>query len=328
MLELSSVISKWASDLSIKANSNASSSPDSSQCVDIRTFGSFRLGVYFPESDIDALCIGSKFLGRMDFFSSLYELFLTIPGVSNLQKIEDAYVPVVKFLLHGVQIDLLFARLNIDSIPKDINLLDDSHLQLLDEKSILSLNGVRVTELLFTLVPNVDTFKDTLRCIKLWAKSRGIYSNILGFLGGVSWAILVARVCQCYPNGCVSTLVQRFFNFYNVWKWPNAIYLCPSKEGNPSNVNPVFKVWNPRRYPADSRHLMPIITPAFPSMNSSFNVTESTLSIMKEEFSRGVNLSVNENWGALFSKSAFFTKYKVYLQLRVFTETVEEHRIW
>ena len=138
--------------------------------------------------------IGPRFIGRMDFFSSLFDLFSTIPDITNLHKIEDAYVPVVKFTFHTVQIDLLFARLNFDFIPRDLNLLDDSHLAYLDEKSVLSLNGVRVTELLFELVPNVDSFRETLRCIKLWAKVRGIYSNILGFLGGVSWAILVARV--------------------------------------------------------------------------------------------------------------------------------------
>jgi poly(A) polymerase Pap1 len=46
---------------------------------------------------------------------------------------------------------------------------------------------------------------------------KGIYSNALGFLGGVSWAMLVARVCQLYPNAASSTLVHKFFLVLSQW---------------------------------------------------------------------------------------------------------------
>lgn len=86
------------------------------------------------------------------------------------------------------------------------------------------------------LVPNVSVFRDALRCIKLWAHrmfwhvrsfiqycidarhtGRAIYSNVNGFLGGVAWAMLVARICQLYPNAIAGAIVSRFFIIMYQW---------------------------------------------------------------------------------------------------------------
>lgn len=48
---------------------------------------------------------------------------------------------------------------------------------------------------------------------------------MLGFLGGVNWAILVARICQLYPNSLPATLLLKFFRVYHLWAWPNPILL-------------------------------------------------------------------------------------------------------
>ena len=69
----------------------------------------------------------------------------------------------------------------------------------------------------------------------------GIYSNVLGYLGGVSWAMLVARTCQLYPNAAAATLVQKFFLVFSKWDWPQPVLLKP-----PDNVNLNYTVWDPR----------------------------------------------------------------------------------
>jgi len=90
-------------------------------------------------------------------------------------------------------------------------------------------------------------------------------------------------------------LVSRFFRVYTQWRWPNPVMLCAIEEGSLG-----LSVWDPRRNPKDRYHLMPIITPAYPSMNSSYNVSSSTLRIMTEEFQRG-----NEICEVLFYVSCY-----------------------
>lgn len=46
---------------------------------------------------------------------------------------------------------------------------------------------------------------------------RAIYSNVNGFLGGVAWAMLVARICQLYPNAVAGAIVSRFFVIMYQW---------------------------------------------------------------------------------------------------------------
>lgn len=52
-------------------------------------------------------------------------------------------------------------------------------------------------------------------------------------------------------------------------------------------------------YPADRSHRMPIITPAYPSMCATHNVTESTQMIMTEEFKKGELFATLSHLGQL-----------------------------
>ncbi len=108
-------------------------------------------------------------------------------------------------------------------------------------------------------MPSKESFQLTLRAIKLWAKRHGILSNVLGYLGGVSWAILVARVCQLYPNAAPSTLVHKFFLTYLNWKWPQPVIIK-----KPEQRALGFEVWDQRQNMKVYFHYMPIITPAYP----------------------------------------------------------------
>ncbi|KAL5530370.1 PAP1 [Sanghuangporus sanghuang] len=281
----------------------------------IFTFGSYRLGVHGPGSDIDTLCVVPKHVSREDFFEIFEPMLREFEGVTEVSGVPEAYVPIIKLKIEGIPIDFLMARLALSSIPDDLSLRDDNLLKNLDDRCIRSLNGSRVTDEILRLVPNVSVFRDALRCIKLWAQRRAIYSNVSGFLGGVAWAMLVARICQLYPNAVAGAIVSRFFIIMYQWSWPQPVLLKQIEEG-PLQV----RVWNPRLYPGDRSHRMPIITPAYPAMCATHNVTESTQMIMTEEFKRGADivdkiLFGSLQWSALFEKHDFFHKYRYYLQI-------------
>ncbi|KAK7282954.1 hypothetical protein RIF29_12100 [Crotalaria pallida] len=296
----------------------------------IFTFGSYRLGVHGPGADIDTLCVGPSYVNREeDFFIILHNMLAEMEEVTELQPVPDAHVPVMKFKFQGISIDLLYASVSLLVVPEDLDISNGSVLHDVDEPTVRSLNGCRVADQILKLVPNVEHFRTTLRCLKFWAKRRGVYSNVTGFLGGVNWALLVARVCQFYPNAIPSMLVSRFFRVYTQWRWPNPVMLCSIEENDELG----FPIWDPRRNPRDRFHIMPIITPAYPCMNSSYNVSASTLRVMMEQLNYGNRIcdeiELNKaRWSALFQPYLFFEAYKNYLQVDIIAVDADDLLAW
>lgn len=213
----------------------------------IFTYGSYRLGVYGPGSDIDTLVVAPKYVTRSDYFElfpGLLEEMAPAGAITDLAVVSDAFVPIIKFEFLGISIDLIFSRIaSLKQLPKDKdwNLKDSNILRGLDEAELRSLNGTRVTDEIISLVPEPSTFRLALRAIKLWAQRRAIYANIMGFPGGVAWAMLVARVCQLYPKATSSVVVNKFFHIMRRWPWPQPV-LLKAVESGPLQV----RVWNPR----------------------------------------------------------------------------------
>ncbi|KAI1772502.1 Poly(A) polymerase [Hypoxylon cercidicola] len=302
---------------------------------EVFTYGSYCLGVYGPGSDIDTLVTAPRYVTRDDYFKyfpSLLEEMAPQGAITDLTAVEDAFVPIIKFEYWGISIDLIFSRIaTLKQFPPQgqLNLTNNEYLRGLDDRELRSLNGTRVTKEILNLVPEQSTFRLALRAIKLWAQRRAIYANIIGFPGGVVWAMMVARVCQLYPKAASATIVSKFFQIMKVWQWPVPVQLKHMDDG-PLNV----RVWNPKIYKSDSYHLMPVITPAYPQMCATFNITHSTMAIIQRELERGAELtdkikSGKLAWKDLFVKHTFFTSdHKYYLAVIATSTTKEAHKIW
>ncbi|KAI1082189.1 Poly(A) polymerase central domain-containing protein [Whalleya microplaca] len=302
---------------------------------EIFTYGSYCLGVFGPGSDIDTLVTAPRYVTRADYFKyfpGLLQEMAPKGAVTGLTAVEDAFVPIIKFEYWGISIDLIFSRIaTLTQFPPhgQLKLTNNEYLRGLDEFELRSLNGTRVTNEILNLVPEQSTFRLALRAIKLWAQRRAIYANIIGFPGGVVWAMMVARVCQLYPKATSATIVSKFFQIMKNWPWPQPVQLKHPDEG-PLHV----RVWNPKVYKSDSYHLMPVITPAYPQMCATYNITRSTKSIIQRELERGANITDKIRasklaWKDLFVKHTFFTTdHKYYLAVIATSLTKDAHKIW
>ncbi|GKT36440.1 hypothetical protein ADUPG1_009408, partial [Aduncisulcus paluster] len=182
----------------------------------LEPFGSFRLGVQSPNSDIDTLCVLPCFVDRDDIFdetTGLVPILRSHSKVVDFKSVPGAYVPIIKMIFDSVDIDLIFAIIRNDRIDDSYNLGSNEILRDIDEKSIRALNGPRVSDKILSVLPNKTVFKMVLRAVRLWAKKRGIYGNVLGYFGGVNWAIVVANVCKEKPKAVGIVVLKEFFKY-------------------------------------------------------------------------------------------------------------------
>lgn len=225
--------------------------------------------------------------------------------------------------------------------------LDDTDLQDLDEAGVRSLNGARVSQMILEYVPDKAKFQTILRAVKHWAVVQGIYSNVLGFLGGVNFAIMTAYVCKQFPDMDAASTLRVFFRTFASWQWNRPVMLFPTVADVPPITNvskqtrAVFlPAWNPQTNPRDGLHIMPIITPAYPSMNSSYNVDMPQLRRIKEEMIRASNMlqqrhqrrprknGNNNIYRELFSPSDFFGRHRHFLRVDVTAASEQDFVEW
>lgn len=367
-MKMGNLCREWVKSVAIKRGLSADAV--ASAGGELFTSGSYRLGVHEPGADIDTIVVVPSICTKEDFFGSGYvppentvqdddgddnepirdpdslaERIRRHRDVTNFIPVEGAAVPILTFDWEGINIDLLFARLNAPSVPSNFDIDNDMVLSGVDSATEKSLNGPRVTNLIAALVGGTEeryqTFLTVVRLVRKWAKARGLYSNKLGYWGGVNINIAVALVLQLYPNACPASLLRKFFLVFKSWRWPNPVMLT-----KPHDAELGLPVWNAFQA-ATMRQVAPMITPAYPAMNSTLSVSRQTLQILHEEFARGHNVvdrlykdwqkgnvldkdkvKSGDIWKELFEPSDFFISYPHYLSMCIVGPTQSDAQAW
>ncbi|EGR30046.1 poly polymerase, putative [Ichthyophthirius multifiliis] len=232
-------------------------------------FGSFLLGVSFKEGDIDMVCASPQFIKReTHFHEDLYKIFKANKNIKELKNIIEANIPIISFIYNDQDIDISFAQFKLNILPENIEgEIPEELLEDMTEKDVDSLNGRRCNQSIINSVKDQEKFKNTLKFIKLWAKSKGVYNNMLGFLGGISWAILVAKICQMFPNYEVNQLINEFFYYYTHWDFSQI----------PIKIKEYYENTKHKHYNIKKRKesiFMNVMTSCFPEYNSTAHLSE------------------------------------------------------
>jgi len=80
-------------------------------------------------------------------------------------------------------------------------------------------------------------------------------------------------------------------------------------------------VWKPNK-----RDRMPVITPAYPAINSMHNANSATMRMMKDAFKYGTDCG--DNYDLLFQPTELFLQHKRYLQVQVWSASSRDQHKW
>jgi poly(A) polymerase Pap1 len=257
--------------------------PNRSATLALHVFGSFALGVCSEGTDIDAICLAPGFLSRETFYREFAALLTESGRVEHLDVILGARVPIVRFRFDGIDFDISFTSLRLQTIPPDFEVREDSirsQMAGFSEADVASLVSLRTTVYLKEIMQSfASTFPTLLRFIRLWAKSRLIYNHMFGFLAGIECELLSAFIVQKYPNEPAETLISRFFEFCEGFNWRGRSLALNSP------------------YSGLGSSAMTIMTPLEPSHNAMQLATPETVAVIEREFAiASRNCRENRPW--------------------------------
>lgn len=302
------------------------------ECI-LSPFGSYGLGGYIRNADIDLVLLCPWIVRRQDFYSFFPELLKQHPTVRDVEVIRQTAVPIIKCTIDSISIDISFVRLRMNKLPPDLDLLDDNLLSAIDDHCRASMDGPRVNRFILNHIKSehLPVFRISLQCVKHWATQRDIYSKPCGYLNGSTWTFLLFKTYLVESSASnsmsVTSLLYSFFDTWANWPWQTPVLFTnniPGKNGEPLAYADLTEF---------DDAVMPIVSPCYPVSGSAPFVTRSTLKVMTREFHRAqIILSTPTNSQAIFHKlfnqTNYFKKFNDFICITTTSLTAGSHDIW
>ncbi|KAL7318494.1 hypothetical protein PS15m_001732 [Mucor circinelloides] len=296
-------------------------------------FGSYGLGGYIRNADIDIVLVCSQSIKRRDFFKFFPNTLRQLATIRDIEQIKNANVPIIKCVVDNISVDISFIRLRENYCDKNMDLLDNKYMKNIHESCRASMDGPRVNLFIKKQIKgsHVYIFQRSLQCIKHWATRRQLYNKPIGYLNGSSWTLLLLKTymdMRDTPNLSITLLTCTFFNKWKDWAWPAPVLLTSEIPGGEHGRKIEL-----RNLPEFQDAVMPIVTPCYPVSSAAPNVTKSTLKIMTREFERAAVIldspaEPKEALKKLFNNIEYFKRYHNFMTIITSSTLQSSHETW
>jgi poly(A) polymerase len=241
----------------------------------LQLLGSARLDVASSNSDLDVICLIPDYVAGKRFLARVEECLHGLCDRS--QVVVDARFPVLRLQIEGISLDLLYTQVEAVAGWERLDLAAIAPLIKNTKVIIGCWDADLILDRVTARLP-LAAFQLLLKSVRSWAKSREIYGNSWGFLGGFSWSILCAYSCIDYRGSdfSIESLLAHFFELFSRYNWREPLAL--------TDAGRAYEAHTPRDW-------LPIVSAIEPCKNTARNVTRSTAKILQSEFTRGATIT-------------------------------------
>lgn len=171
-------------------------------------------------------------------------------------------------------------------------LFNNNYMQLFPYCAIFENDSLK------NFIRNYKDFQVLISFVKHWASINHIYGKAYGFMGGISYAIMIVYYLETFfqkfqhtleldnSNKRFISLITNFFEFYSTFKWHENIVSLVDLDFIHNETSVLF---------SEQRKRTPIsiLSTIYPYHNTTRNISENGKRIIISEFKRAVN-SINK----------------------------------